>query len=877
MYEIVIGRSESDLKRLGLKGTIFLGKHYVKMGQTTSLSNKILMDVARAHVVLVSGKRGSGKCLHGDTLIPLSDGSLTPISESNNNSENIFGLDDKLKVKPLKKTEFFEREVDRLLHIKLRSGREIKLTPEHLLLTIKGWKQAQELKIGSKIATERKVECFGKENMPEHEVKLLSYLIAEGHLSNGFVLFSNMDKKIISEFNNCIGMFDSNLKIDIHSKPEYFRISQKEKKYNIKKIKRNSKGQFIDNNIYYNKSPINKWLRNIGLYGKLSRDKFIPQCIFKLPKQQLAIFLNRLFSCDGNIYKKFPIWEISYSSSSEKLIRQVQHLLLRFNVISLLKKKKISLDKKIFYSFELVIGGNNIINYIKEIGFYGKKEKKEIIAVAETRGKKRSPNIDTIPKEIWKLYKPNNWADIGRAFNYSHPKSMREKINCSPTRQTLLQIAKTDKNSSIMLLAESDIFWDEIRSMELLEGRFKVYDICVPEFHNFIANDIIVHNSYTLGVIAEEIIALPEEVRNRLSILIFDTMGIYWTMKFKNEKDEDLLSEWGLPKKSLDIDIYVPKGYFNEYKKKDIPADYSFSIKPAELTASDWCSTFDIKLTDEIGVFIERLISKLNNKYHDKYSMEDIIAEINLDKEIKKEIKIATKNRFEAAETWGLFDIEATPLKQIVDSGKVSVLDLSAYTHVSGNWNIKSLVVGLITRKLMQERMIARKSEEVEDVKKGHSYFIYGKEEEKEELPLVWILIDEAHEFLAKDYKTPATDSLVQVLREGRQPGISLILATQQPGEIHKDVITQTDLVLSHRITAKRDIEALNSMMQSYIMGDIQKFLNMLPREAGAAIILDDNSEKLYPIRVRPRFTWHGGEAPTVVKVPGKALEELGL
>ena len=42
MYEIVIGRSESDLKRLGLKGTIFLGKHYVKMGPTTSLSNKIM-------------------------------------------------------------------------------------------------------------------------------------------------------------------------------------------------------------------------------------------------------------------------------------------------------------------------------------------------------------------------------------------------------------------------------------------------------------------------------------------------------------------------------------------------------------------------------------------------------------------------------------------------------------------------------------------------------------------------------------------------------------------------------------------------------------------------------------------------------------------
>src|SRR3989338_4623669 len=102
-------------------------------------------------------------------------------------------------------------------------------------------------------------------------------------------------------------------------------------------------------------------------------------------------------------------------------------------------------------------------------------------------------------------------------------------------------------------------------------------------------------------------------------------------------------------------------------------------------------------------------------------------------------------------------------------------------------------------------------------------------------------------------------------------------MATQQPGEIHKDVITQTDIVLSHRITARRDVEALNSMMQSYLSGDIQKFLNMIPKDKGSAVILDDNSERMYPIAVRPRFTWHGGEAPSAVRVQGKALQELGI
>jgi len=128
---------------------------------------------------------------------------------------------------------------------------------------------------------------------------------------------------------------------------------------------------------------------------------------------------------------------------------------------------------------------------------------------------------------------------------------------------------------------------------------------------------------------------------------------------------------------------------------------------------------------------------------------------------------------------------------------------------------------------------------------------------------LIWMFIDEAHEFLPLKGKTPATDALIQILREGRQPGISLVLATQQPGQIHRDVMTQSDIVISHRVTSKPDLEALGYIMQSYLLKGINEYMNDLPGLKGSAIILDDNSERIYPIRVRPRFTWHGGDSPT--------------
>ena len=93
-----------------------------------------------------------------------------------------------------------------------------------------------------------------------------------------------------------------------------------------------------------------------------------------------------------------------------------------------------------------------------------------------------------------------------------------------------------------------------------------------------------------------------------------------------------------------------------------------------------------------------------------------------------------------------------------------------------------------------------------------------------------------------------------------------MVLATQQPGKIHTDAITQSDIVISHRVTAKLDTVALNEITQSYLYSSITEKLNELPHLKGSAIILDDNSERIYPMRIRPRFTWHGGDAPSAIK-----------
>src|SRR3989338_3595229 len=102
----------------------------------------------------------------------------------------------------------------------------------------------------------------------------------------------------------------------------------------------------------------------------------------------------------------------------------------------------------------------------------------------------------------------------------------------SPSREKLAQIAILDNNEALLKIAESEIFWDEIKSIEIIEGESEVYDLTVPDFHNFVANDIIVHNSYTMGVITEGMSDLPPEIKGNISVIMLDTMGIYWTMKY---------------------------------------------------------------------------------------------------------------------------------------------------------------------------------------------------------------------------------------------------------------------------------------------------------------------------------------------------------
>ncbi|MBI4176442.1 MAG: ATP-binding protein [Candidatus Aenigmarchaeota archaeon] len=369
--------------------------------------------------------------------------------------------------------------------------------------------------------------------------------------------------------------------------------------------------------------------------------------------------------------------------------------------------------------------------------------------------------------------------------------------------------------------------------------------------------------SYTAGIFAEEITKLPEDIRQNLSVIMVDTMGIYWSMRRPNEKDRDLLREWGLKPQGLEVQFFVPKGYVEEYEKAGLEYDNTLSLPCGELTAADWCITFGFSQIEPHGIAIDRAVKAARKAHGDAYGIEEIMKAIDDDKRTEQQVKDAVAGRFSAAMEWGLFEKKGTPIAKLMQPGVISVVDTSHYASVSSGWSVRNLIVGLICRKVYQERVISRKIEEMETI----------TGEKRQKAPMVWLMVDEAHQFLPAEGMTPSTEPLLTIVKQGREPGISLLLITQRPNKLHEDALAQADLVISNRLTARADLDALRAIMQNYVLEDIEELINNMPRQKGAAIVLDDNSERLFAIQIRPRLSWHAGGSPSAIKRKG-LLEE---
>ena len=489
--EILKQSFEKIDRRYQEKGTITgVGTGFTDFDMLTS-------GLQPADMVVVAARPSVGKCLSADSEIVLEDGSVATIEEIYRRRQaRLLTLDTDWKLRWTEPSAFVDDGIKPVFRLTTKLGRTVECTATHPFRTLQGWIPLAALQIGDRIAVPRKIPVEGTKPMRECEIKVLAYLIGDGALTSSKANFTNTNQRLIDDFTAAVDEYEA------------VKVCREREKSDWRSPTFTIAGDPAS--VAKNRAEFGRRLRNVigrhrGAQASLARrlkrapQKEIPPVVFTLPQRQLALFLNRLYSTDGRATASVVTGnaKIVYTTTSERLGQQLQHLLLRFGIISSLCRFSAEYKGTQRRYYQLNITDPASIEFFaNEIGIFGKETNvtKTLTAVKSRRGHSTS---DTIPRSVWRTIDAARDAEpltaLARQAGVSIPLNTgRHPTNATRTR--LQALARALCHHYLAQLSTSDIYWDMVEAIEPA-GEKQVYDLTIPETHNFVANTIVCHNT----------------------------------------------------------------------------------------------------------------------------------------------------------------------------------------------------------------------------------------------------------------------------------------------------------------------------------------------------------------------------------------------
>ena len=352
--------------------------------------------------------------------------------------------------------------------------------------------------------------------------------------------------------------------------------------------------------------------------------------------------------------------------------------------------------------------------------------------------------------------------------------------------------------------------------------------------------------SYTMGVLVEELARIGKDI-----ILVVDPQGIFWSTAQPNESQSEIdkLWEFNREKRGFRINILVPGDPIERYGDAAIVQELErrginiqgLRLNPSDLSPEMWCELFDLDINGLMGIMLFKAVRQCGLRLGREFLIDDIASEVSklhgLD-----QTKEAIQRKLDMAHDWQIFEESRyREIWEILQPDAINVLDLSVIAQ--GRYGLRNLILAVLATFIFRMRAIARRREALglgSDLKK------------------VWLAIDEAHNFCPSGRSTLSKDILIRWAKEGRQPGLSLIVASQQPSAIDAEILTQCGIRIVHRITSKDDYKAIDALSQDYLTEGLPSQIKRL-NGPGQTLLIDDERESVVPVQVRPRQSLHGG------------------
>lgn len=437
----------------------------------------------------LSDLRESG-CLAGESLVTLADtGERIPIGElAGKSGFKVWALNENtMRVEAATVSRAFSTGIKPVFRLTTRLGRSIRATANHKFRALEGWRRLDELRPGERVAVPRRLPSPTAQTMSDAELALLGHLIGDGctlprHAVQYTTRESDLAETVADLARQVLGF---GVEPRIRRECTWYQVYLSSTRHHTHGVR----------------SRIAEWLDDLGAWGLRSHEKRIPDRVFMQPAEAIGVFLRHLWATDGCIkylgVVHYP--SVYYATSSPDLADGVQTLLLRLGINATISRHAQKGKGRDQYHVT-VSGKPDLECFISLVGAVGAHRSAHLAQISESlRASREKTNRDVIPRDVWPLLTlpslgGNRLSSMLRGEIFGSRSSLNILQRRNLTRERAGRIANTLKLRALSILASSEVYWDEILSIEP-DGEAKTFDLTVDNLHNFEACNSFAHNS----------------------------------------------------------------------------------------------------------------------------------------------------------------------------------------------------------------------------------------------------------------------------------------------------------------------------------------------------------------------------------------------
>lgn len=400
---------------------------------------------------------GFGKCQVPWTKVRTPNG-ITTLADIEV-GDKIYSMDKNELVVQTVTNKWYNRK--KQVKIRTKGGIEFIASPEHRLYTQRGYVKAEDLTLNDYMYRLCKPIEEGIEQ-DQDELEFATLMLFEGCCMSHRLTFTQEDNQVLKKF------------MKICEKLGFtYRLTQKQ----------NNKGKEV--HIHHNQGRPDAILAKFGILNCLAKHKVLSNLFLNLPIQKRYDFIGLMLATDGYI----PIGNsrggnlTGVSLASKELVQGIQMLLNSCGIYSYIHDRVVKNGDKEFNAYVLQIPDEYFHIIARNCYCYHKQYRiEERLDRHYELSMKPYCNNTNYPKEVVAGCK-----EFKKLVNkqFSRNKTFKREIVEKFAEQTGL----------LQDVIYKDFVWEGIKSIEFIDETIDMIDIEVSDTHNFIANDIVSHNS----------------------------------------------------------------------------------------------------------------------------------------------------------------------------------------------------------------------------------------------------------------------------------------------------------------------------------------------------------------------------------------------